>query len=331
VITSLPSASVSPFKDKNKPRPISVFSSEPAEKIVEPLRIPGQKTFQPLVIFFFGRRGQGKTLAMTAIAKLMAERYRTRGLKNTVLSNYWTDFSHSDPYLIDRLNDFPSWARDGVIAIDEVASAFPSVRSMAGVNVMFTNFLTQIRKRNMEILFTTQFPSTVSHSLLMQVDLFVLCEKIQGGRGVKLFCFDYWGQWTGKFWKKRWPPLKEEADWSWTLHNTDRVWGSYNTSEVVASIHSDSRDDVISEAWEFPDPAAELPDAESNSDDDGVDMVIRRNMAIGEKIDVDGLMTLIRDNDPDGPIQKKSDLEPYWKKHGLTVLTIDKKQWAAAI
>jgi len=54
-------------------------------------------------------------------------------------------------------------------------------------------------------------------------------------------------------------------------------------------------------------------------------------MALGEKIDVDGLMTLIRDNDPDGPIQKKSDLEHYWKKYGLTVLTIDKKQWAAAI
>lgn len=332
MISAFPNSSLSPFNIKGEPRPVEVFDNSSAEKIVEPIKVPGATQFQPLVIFFFGRRGQGKTLGMTAIGKIMAERYGRRNLKNKVFSNYWTDFSHSDPYLVDKLNNFPEWAEDGIIMIDEVSSAFPSTRSMANVNVLFTNFLTQIRKRNMEIMFTTQFPSTVSHALLMQVDLFLLTEKIQGGRGIRFYVFDYWGQWTGKFNKKRWPPEKEEADWSWTLHNTDRIFGSYNTSEVVAAIHSDSRDDIIEAGWQFSteeEEAAEEPEEDASHDE--IDNIIIQSLRLGEKIDIDGLFQAIKVGNPDGIIQRKTDLKPYWTKHGLTVVTIDKKQWAAAI
>ena len=194
------------FPDKklsvfSKDQAINTFDLKGETKIVEPLNLVPPKASQPLVIFFFGRRGEGKTLAMTTIAKLMKERYLRRGHNNEVYSNYWTSFGKWSPWLVDQLTEFPGWAKNGIIAIDEVSSAFPSARAMSQVNVLFTNMLTQIRKRNLECLFTTQFPSTVSHGLLMQVDLFIMCQKIKGGKAIKLYCFDFWGQWTGNFGK----------------------------------------------------------------------------------------------------------------------------------
>jgi hypothetical protein len=326
-INMLPKGDTSPFRTKEGAREISVLDSKPQEKVIQPLAIPGQKNFQPLVIFFYGRRGQGKTLAMTALAKLMWARYKSQKKHREIMTNYWTDFSRSDPYIIDRLNDFPAWARDGMLCIDEVSTAFPSARAMANINLLFTNFLTQIRKRDVEVMFTTQFPSTVSHGLLMQVDLFVLCEKVQGGRGVKLYCFDYWGQWSGKFWKKRWPPLKEEADWSWTLHNTDRIWNSYSTGEVIASMYSETRDDVIAENWDFGNPADELPNIDIVAGDGPVDLLIRQTLRTTNKIDPDGLWAAVSDNDLTAEVDSKAGLKVILTKHDLMPVTIEGKQW----
>ena len=90
---------------------------------------------------------------------------------------------------------------------------------MSSINVLFTNMLTQLRKRKLEISFTTQFPQMISYGVLTQVDLFVLCEKVAGGRAIKLYIFDHWGQWTGKTWKKNFPQPKWEADWVKTILN----------------------------------------------------------------------------------------------------------------
>ena len=90
------------------------------------------------------------------------------------------------PFLIDEMIQFPSWLRDGTVCIDEVGSAFPSVRAMSTINVLFTNMLTQLRKRKLEISFTTQFPQMISYGVLTQVDLFILCEKVANGRAVTL-------------------------------------------------------------------------------------------------------------------------------------------------
>ena len=107
-INMLPKGDTSPFRTKEGAREISVLDSKPQEKVIQPLAIPGQKNFQPLVIFFYGRRGQGKTLAMTALAKLMWARYKSQKKHREIMTNYWTDFSRSDPYIICLLYTSPS-------------------------------------------------------------------------------------------------------------------------------------------------------------------------------------------------------------------------------
>ncbi len=322
------------FPDKK----LSVFSQDQAintfdlkgdTKIVEPLNLVPPKASQPLVIFFFGRRGEGKTLAMTTIAKLMKERYLKRGHNNEVYSNYWTSFGKWSPWLVDQLTEFPAWAKNGIIAVDEVSSAFPSARAMSQVNVLFTNMLTQIRKRNLECLFTTQFPSTVSHGLLMQVDLFIMCQKIKGGKAIKLYCFDFWGQWTGNFGKKRWPPMIGEQDWELTLHNTDRMFGSYRTDEVVASVFSDTRDDVIGQQYDFEDQSkVEVQDVTPIDPDDPIDQIIVQLVGSSEHIDVRGVLTHIKDSEIDKSIKALKDLEPYFQRYGFEYQRINNKIYA---
>ena len=90
------------YTDRKDQGQIDIFDFGEETPTVDPLIIPGQKKFQPISVFFYGRRGQGKTQGMTTVAALMKERYRRARKKNQVFSNYWTSFSDfSHPYLID--------------------------------------------------------------------------------------------------------------------------------------------------------------------------------------------------------------------------------------
>jgi hypothetical protein len=231
--------------------PFGNDDGEQGPKVVSPLDIPGKRRLSPLVLFFFGRRGQGKSLVMSAIAKMMQDRYRSAGRDTGLVSNYYLDFAdRADPYLLDELIEFPEWAYNLLVCIDEVATAFPGRRSLAKINVLFSSFLTQIRKRRIEVMFTTQFPQVMDQQILMQVDLFIRCEAIQGGRHVRLEIYDWWGQYTGNFDRKPWPPLVGTHDNEITIFNTNTVFGAYSTNEVVANVNSDSRDALIARQWD---------------------------------------------------------------------------------
>tara|TARA_B100000519_G_scaffold114773_1_gene99173 strand:- start:522 stop:1559 length:1038 start_codon:yes stop_codon:yes gene_type:complete len=329
--TKLQMPNIKYFTNKtNEKNPSVKLYSETDTLVKNPLDNYGQRNFQPLVTFFFGRRGQGKTLAMTALAYLMHERYKKAGLYNhKVLTNYATNFSEFTPYLIDEMIQFPTWLKDGTVCIDEVGSAFPSVRAMSTINVLFTNMLTQLRKRKLEISFTTQFPQMISYGVLTQVDLFILCEKIAGGRAVKLYIFDHWGQWTGNTWKKNFPQPKWEADWVKTIHHTDKMWGAYNTEEVIASLQSDSRSDIIDSQYDFNEKLNSQVQIEPTNSENPVDQLIEIIASKEERIDPVGLLNQIKEMDEPykSEITKQSDLEPYLLKQGFSLKKINNKTW----
>lgn len=274
------------LKLRSNPGPITVpddftvplaaeAGEEQGPKVLSALDIPARRRKQPLVVLFFGRRGQGKTLAMSALASMLQQRSRKAGSTMAVVSNYHLDFAaREDPYLLDELIEFPPWAYNLLVNIDEVATAFGSRRSMANINVLFSSFLTQIRKRNIEVMFTTQFPQVVDQQVLMQVDLFVRCEAVNGARSVRMLIHDWWGQYTGDMSRKPWPPVYGTEDAQVMAHRTDLVFGSYSTSEVIANVNSKRRHELIEQQWdvaaagdegteldETPTPPANLEEA----------------------------------------------------------------------
>ncbi len=230
-----------------------------------PEAMHGHDTFRPSVIFFMGWRGGCKTLTMSAFATSQKKWAKAHGVNWGVVSNYWLKCADlSTPYLAEELNRFPKWARRLTICIDEIASAFPSRRTMARTNLDFSNMLTQIRKRSMECMFTTQFPQVVEHQVLLQVDLFARCESYERGDIVHVYWFDYWGKITGRDFRKPWPPRVGEHDWDTWLFGLKSIHSQYRTDEVVAPVWSEHRQEILEEeGWRFTEEDdAPIPTAE---------------------------------------------------------------------
>ena len=223
----------------------------------DPRRLPPQREFIPRAHFFFGRRGDGKTLSMTWLGQVMKERYRLYSPHFKIRSNYWVEYAdESDPYLLDELLEFPPWAWYSLILADEIATAFSNLRVVAGRNLAFANLLRQMRKRGLEWYFTTQFPTEVDRTVLMQVDIFVQTEPIRIGgelKGIHLLYYDYWGQYTGRYYRRPWPPQYGEHDWEKVISPASAMFGKYRSNEVVAPMFSAAREEIVKQQWDIPE------------------------------------------------------------------------------
>lgn len=218
--------------------------------------------YTPRAMLLFARRGEGKSLLMTTLLRLLSEWARRVGASRPVATNYRCTFSDfQSPLLLDQLQEFPNWAWDLLIGIDEIADAVPSTRANSTYSLLTAGFMRQIRKRRSEVIAATQFPQEIGRAMLRQIDWFVECEKIDQARGVRMYWHDWWGQWTGRTYRKYWPPEKHQADFVSTVWGTDAMFGTYYTDEIFAPVVSDMREDIIRDQWDggwSADPAAAL-------------------------------------------------------------------------
>ena len=232
----------------------SPYETKPQESASQGLLIPGDyrggRHFQPIVVMLYGRRGAGKTATMTALGAWFQQHYKNTGTPVHIAANYKVDFArYCSPYLIDELGDFPEWGQRLIVLIDEISTYTASERATSRATLDIGIFLTQVRKRDVEIIFCTQFPQEISRRVLRQVDIFIEVEQYNWNKDSKLYCHDYWGQWTGGWSRKPWPPTKEEADWELDVYNVDKIWNLYNTKEVIAPVWSEQRDGIIGQNW----------------------------------------------------------------------------------
>ena len=208
----------------------------------------GRDKHIPTVSCFIGRRGKGKTLMTTTLGRLMQERFNRAGIPFRVYSNYWTSFSdRADQAIVEDLQEFPAWLDEvpySLLLIDEVAELLPSMRPTTGNNLLTMTFFKQIRKRGVSIIMATQFPQEITTGILRQCDFFINCRALYGGRAVETMWWDWPGNITGNWGRKYWPPEPDTEDWKIVFHNTDKMWGSYNTDEIVAPHHSDRREAI---------------------------------------------------------------------------------------
>jgi hypothetical protein len=117
------------------------------------------------IILYKGKRGCGKTLTMVKDGFLFFKQgYR-------VLRNFECSFGEyiSDEEIL-KLNK-ESNLSNCVIMMDEIQIFFDARRSMKKENLTFSNFIQQIRKRNINLLATTQFANTVDLRFRQHVDI----------------------------------------------------------------------------------------------------------------------------------------------------------------
>src|SRR3990170_5364940 len=226
------------------------------EKVWVPEQLVGKRhELRPIVVLFIGRRGAGKTLALTTTGYIQLRRYLAAKARMKVAANYNVTFGHyKDPYIVDRLQNFPVWARNIYLMVSEIGAAFPGMRSMAMGAIMFTQLLGQLRKRAIEIGADTRFAQILGWQHVTEIDLFIRCEalaRLPDGRprAIRLEVWDYWGQWTGDQRRRYWPPTAEPPDWELVFGNVHHVCKMYNTGEVIAPSFSAARDGIIQQQW----------------------------------------------------------------------------------
>lgn len=133
------------------------------------------------IILYKGRRGCGKTLTMVKDGF----KYFKGGRK--VLRNFECKFGEyiSEEQILDLNKE--SLIFRCVIMLDEIQIFFDARRSMRKQNLTFSNFIQQIRKRDIILLASTQFINTVDLRFRQHADLiaypkffpqFLVCEVI---------------------------------------------------------------------------------------------------------------------------------------------------------
>lgn len=118
-----------------------------------------------MIILYKGARGRGKTLSMVKDGFI----YFKQGYR--ILRNFFCTFgdyiSNEEVLELDKESNLS----DCVLMIDEIQIFFDSRRAMANQNLHFSNFIQQIRKRNIILLITTQYSNTIDSRLRQHLDI----------------------------------------------------------------------------------------------------------------------------------------------------------------
>lgn len=118
-----------------------------------------------MIVLYKGARGKGKTLSMVKDGYA----YYCAGFK--ILRNFECSYGKyiDNDDILDLSKD--SGINDCVLMIDEIQIFFDSRQSIRKENIRFSNFVQQIRKRNVIILCTTQYSNTIDLRLRQHLDI----------------------------------------------------------------------------------------------------------------------------------------------------------------
>jgi hypothetical protein len=122
-----------------------------------------------MIAIFVGSRGKGKTLSLVYTATLFLK------AGWDIYSNMSLNFPHRKITRADILKitkDSP--LSNCVLVLDEVQLYFDSRMFKDRSNILFSNFLQQLRKRNIIILSTTQYLNTVEKRFRQHIDVICL-------------------------------------------------------------------------------------------------------------------------------------------------------------
>ena len=116
------------------------------------------------VICLLGDRGTGKTL----FAVSLAHHYSSVGVK--IFTNITFKGIKYIPLEFSEVAKMPDWLHDGIIILDEMHVGADSYKFLTTETQGITEFITQIRKRNLSFIFITQNFTTIAKRLRIQTN-----------------------------------------------------------------------------------------------------------------------------------------------------------------
>lgn len=173
------------------------------------------------IVLYKGKRGAGKTLTMIKDAYVNY----LKGWK--VLRNFDCTFgeyiSEEEILSLDKNSNI----RNCIIMMDEVQIFFDSRRFMKKQNMNFSNFVQQIRKRNIILLCTTQFSNTVDLRLRQHIDYVCYPTFIKGLEVVETIYIDMTSIEDNII------NNIKEPNYIKIVYNPKKIYKMYNTEEMI--------------------------------------------------------------------------------------------------
>lgn len=159
-----------------------------------------------------GDRGAGKTALMTHLLFQDSE----AGIP--VVSNYRLYFHHT--YMsLKEIAELPESIQDSTIGIDEFQIGADSRSAMSKANMQLTKFVTQLRKRNCVLYFTTQRFNLIDKRIRDQVDYTMMISNVSTKREPDISLLQTFDRWTGEMVGEKVFYLKK----AFSLYNTNEI------------------------------------------------------------------------------------------------------------
>lgn len=123
-----------------------------------------------MIIAFVGKMGSGKTLSMT---KFVYDYYK-RGC--SIYANYGLKIPY-EQVDYEKIKNLSEDFQNSVLCLDEIHVFIDSRASASDINKRVSYFITQSRKRNLVLMYTTQKFNQVEKRLRENTDYMVECSK----------------------------------------------------------------------------------------------------------------------------------------------------------
>lgn len=130
--------------------------------------------FVPKVYAILGRRGSFKTCFAVRTCYLNQQRGKT------IYSNINLNFPH-ERFTLDMLVTMPPQLQNTIVFIDEIQKWADAYKFFAKDSIALSNFVTQIRKLRVTLIFTTQFLRHTITRLRDQVDIIFIMKRVERG------------------------------------------------------------------------------------------------------------------------------------------------------
>lgn len=122
------------------------------------------------IVALLGRRGAGKTLHAT----YFLNQYQKMG--RPIYSNIWLAFEYKKLEL-EMIRTLPDELNNAIVFIDEIHMWADAYKFFSRNSRSLSTLATQLRKRGITLIFTTQFLTQTVKRLRDQVDYLLLLEK----------------------------------------------------------------------------------------------------------------------------------------------------------
>jgi hypothetical protein len=262
-----------------------------------------------VVMMITGSRGSGKSLFLSSMVVEELLRGKTVWsnmpvkLTHTIANKYNVPKLKTKPLDLDAFYALSEELQNGVVCIDEAQNMSDSRSSLTLKNRLLNAIVAQVRKRNLNVYYTTQDPSWVDVRLRFATDVEVACfdlgyspwgrnHNVEWGKLIRCYFKDLSGYMTGT------PYFITGKYYRKSIFKGYKYWNCYDTSKVTdleeafTSVKLDMKQRIISNKDKYDESDPETLNRYINEKNNNYDVVEMKVKDVLKRVMSSGITTI---------------------------------------